>query len=281
MEINENRIDLYDKDNRIKIGLINYGNALLSIEGIEEEIEEIDEISLERNNVKLDFRAKLKSGKILVVKCEKNKIEKETLEKILKYSKEIYYKTRKDVITIIISLFRGKNEYRLNCGYCLKFEPHIFPIKQYDGEGDLEKYKNKVQKEIAFTEGDYNWLISIPEMYFEREISEVVEELCHIIKDGIIPEKYRRKMKTVINLSIDYYIDDEEKKEELKNMLKMDDAFLSEYNILIRDVKNEGIKEGELNNIKSIKEEISKNQEITVDDIVNIIEEKERMLSEK
>jgi hypothetical protein len=60
-------------------------------------------------------------------------------------------------------------------------------------------------------------------------------------------------------------------------MLKMDDAFIPEYNRMLRESK----KEGKVENIQSIKEEISKNPEITADEIFEILEKKERDLTGK
>ena len=57
----------------------------------------------------------------------------------------------------------------------------------------------------------------------------------------------------------------------------MDDAFIPEYNRMLRESK----KEGKVENIQSIKEEISKNPEITADEIFEILEKKERDLTGK
>ncbi|SDA59399.1 hypothetical protein [Methanobrevibacter millerae] len=150
-------------------------------------------------------------------------------------------------------------------------------IKKFDGEKYLNICKKKVEDNELFTSDDCGIIDLIPEMKFNRNMSNVIEELCYVIKDGIIPEENRRELTTIINLSIDYYITDKKKRDELTEMLKMDDAFIPEYNRMIRESK----KEGKIENIQNIKEEISKNPEITADEIFEILEKKERDLTGK
>ena len=267
---NEN-ISYNEKEAEKKIGLHNHGNMLLRHIRIDEEIEEIDTFVFMGKNSKLTFRAKLKSGKILEVKCEREPVGKETLEKLLKNSKELHCQKRKEIITVIFALSKGENKDTLKCDDGLIFNPFLIEIGKFDSEKLLEEYKHKVKKRIPMDQEDCEIINLMPEMHFDRKISDVLEELCYIIKDGRNYNKYKRELITSINLSIDYHVIDEEKKEELKNILKKYDPLIPEYNRIIRDTK----KEGKLNSIRKIRKIIFENPEMTMEELNKVLEQEE------
>ena len=288
-EINKNRINYHNKDTRVKIGLHNHGNMLLRHLNIPEEIktiEDTDLTTLEGKNLKLDFKAKLRSGKRLNVEGESNVVREAALEKTLGYSREVNCHTHDEVISVIIALAEGNNQDTFDKEYCFTFKPFLIEVKSFDGEEYLSRCENKIENKKRFTKDDCGIINLIPEMKFDRNMAEVVEELCYVIKNGDIPQKYRRELTTIINLSIDYYIADKEKRDELTEMMKMDKVIESEYNRVMRISEEKGIekgiekgeKNGELNNIRSMKDEISNNPEITADEIYKILDEKEKIL---
>ena len=292
MKYNQNRINYHNKDTRIKIGLHNHGNMLLKHLNIDEEIEEIEEkdmTTLEGKNLKLDFRAKLKSGKRLDVEGESGVVQNKTLEKTLGYSRELNCQTNEEVISVIIALAEGNNKDVYDGEYCFSFKPFLLEVKKCDGEKILNRYKDKVQNNEEITSEDCGIIDLIPEMRFNRNLSEVIEELCHIIKYGIIPEENRRELTTIMNLNIDYYVVEKRKRDELTEMLKMEEAFLPEYNKMIRKSKKEGIKEGiekgekngKLENIQNIFDEISKNPNMTINDLCNYLKQEQNKLEGK
>ena len=92
MEVNKDRINYHNNDTRIKIGLHNHGNMLLKHIGIDEQIEEIEErdmTTLEGENIKLDFRARLNSGKSLNVEGESDVVRDQALKKNIRIFKRI------------------------------------------------------------------------------------------------------------------------------------------------------------------------------------------------
>ena len=288
IEINKERINYHNKDARIKIGLHNHGNMLLRYLKIPEEIKSIEDTeltTLEGKNMKLDFRAKLKSGKRLNVEGESNVVREPALEKTLGYSREVNCHTHDEVISVIIALAEGNNQKTFDKEYCFTFKPFLVEIKKFDGEKYLIRCKNKIENNEEFTEDDCGIIDLIPEMKFDRKLSEVVEELCYVIKDGRINQKYKRELTTIINLSIDYYITDKKKRNELTEMLKMDKVIESEYNRVLRiteeegieegrkegieEGRKEGIEEGDLKRIDNILDEISKNPEMTMEELTN------------
>ena len=253
---NKNRLNYHNKDTRVKIGLHNHGNLLLKQFNIDDEIKEIEEkdiTTLEGKNLKLDYRAKLLSGKQLNIEGESENVRIKQLRKAFGYSKEVYCQTKEEVISIIIALADGKNQKSYDEEYCTSFRPYLFEAKKYDGEKYLNIYKNKVQNKEFITDDDCAIINLIPEMKFHRDMSEVVTELCEIVKNGIIAEDNQRELITVMNLNIDYFVIDKNQRNKLKEMLKVDDAFLPEYNRIIRlnweEGKAEGIAEGRIEGI--------------------------------
>ena len=258
--INKDRINYHNKDTRIKIGLLNHANLLLMILGIDEEIDYIEEKDLttvEGKNLKLDFRAKLKSGKQLNVEGESGVVQFRQLRKTFNYSKELYCLTKKEVISIIMALAEGNNKRIYDEEYCNTFKPYLLETKKYNGEKYLNIYKDKVENKEYFTQEDCGIIDLIPEMKFNRDMSGVICELCEIVKNGLIPEEYQNELKTIMNLSIDYYVDDESERKRLTEMLKMDDAFESEFNRIIRESKEEG----KINKIRSVLDLIYSNMD--------------------
>ena len=54
--------------------------------------------------------------------------------------------------------------------------------------------------------------------------SIIVEELCNIIKNGIISDENRIKLQSTMWLNIDYYIEDTDKRNELMEMIKVQES---------------------------------------------------------
>ena len=60
----------------------------------------------------------------------------------------------------------------------------------------------------------------IPEMYFEQNMEDVIIELAHLLNKANITKTNKNLLVTIMNLSIDYYIEDKDKRKELMEMLK-------------------------------------------------------------
>ena len=139
--------------------------------------------TLEGKNLKLDFRAKLKSGKVLDVEGESAVVRDPALKKSLRYLIELYCHTGEDVISVIMALAEGNNRKIFDKKDCITFKPYLVEIKKFDGEKYLNICKKKVEDNELFTSDDCGIIDLIPEMKFNRKMTPVIEELCHIIKD--------------------------------------------------------------------------------------------------
>lgn len=54
--------------------------------------------------------------------------------------------------------------------------------------------------------------------------SIIVEQLCNIIKNGKISDKNRIKLQSTMWLNIDYYVKDKDKRNELMEMIKVQES---------------------------------------------------------
>lgn len=97
LNLNRDRINYHNKDTRIKLSIQNHADFLLKILHIQDKVVlvlEKDMTTTEGKNFKLDFKAELKSRKILDVEGESKIIRDEQLKKSLGYRDEIYCKEK-------------------------------------------------------------------------------------------------------------------------------------------------------------------------------------------
>lgn len=148
----------------------------------------------------------------------------------------------------MISLSKGNNQRTYKSDYRIIFEPYLIEIKNFDGEEYLNNYKNKVENNDVFTQDECAEFEMIPELYFEQNMEDVIIELAHLLNKANITKTNKNLLVTIMNLSIDYYIEDKDKRKELMGMLKMEEAYKSQYDKLIdcaiEEGEDRGIKKG-------------------------------------
>jgi len=118
--------------------------------------------------------------------------------------------------------------------------------------------------------------------------SIIVEQLCNIIKNGKISDKNRIKLQSTMWLNIDYYVKDKDKRNELMEMIKVqesqDQDFFNWQEEFANHIEEQGIKKGREEGIEKgrndiIKklletmspEEVSKTLEIPLNEIKIVI----------
>ena len=225
----------------------NHANFILKHLEINDSVKRIlekDLTTIEGRNLKLDFRAELTSGRILDIEGESDVLRDKQLKKSLGYLKENYSQEGKQTITIIIALAEGNHKRIYDKEPCIDFKPYIIEIKKYNGEQYLNIFKNKVQDKEIFSDNDCAIFEMLPEMKFNRDMNDVIDEAAHVLKDAIIPTDNKNSLITIMNLSIDYYVDDEDQRDELRGLLKMDEAFDSEFDRMMDESEQNGIKQG-------------------------------------
>ena len=78
----------------------------------------------------------------------------------------------------------------------------------------------------------------------QKDRNGVIDETVHVLKDTVIPISNKNLLITIMNLSIDYYVDDEDHRNEFRRLLKMSEVFDSEFDRMMDESEQKGIKIG-------------------------------------
>ena len=225
--------------------------------GIDEEIVELKPIEYvtmkKTNGLKifnnfLDHYALTKSGKVILFKLKKDPIRKKDLKQACQYSRIIYCKEKKDVITIIITISKmGKMaEYTyLNNTY----HPRIIKTKTINKQKELKLIRDKFKNNKMLTLMDCALIITLPLFDLKESEAKIVREMCEMINKhkNIIPDDETEGIIMGMYLNIIEYLDEDEQ-EKYKEMI---DLTTVEKGV-IATLKEEGKREyiqGIINNI--------------------------------
>lgn len=102
-------------------------------------------------------------------------------------------------------------------------------MKKFNGDKYLNNIKKKFNSKKELTIHDCAIIEYIPNMKNSKDTAIVVEELCNIIKNGIISQENRITLQATMWLNIDYYIENQEKREELMGMIDVVKSQESEF----------------------------------------------------
>lgn len=250
-----------NRDLFLKMCFLYYLRHILNVLGIDEEIEDVlptELITLNRNG-KLrifddlhDFRVITKSGKIIIFEFKKNTLRKDDLKQVYNYYKHTYCKEKTDVIAIIIVISKeGKiTEYN---ELDITYHPKIVKTKKINKQKDLKNIRNKFENNSILTTMECSLLISFPLFELKESEAEIVEEICHKIKEKkhCIPKDELDSITLGMYLNIVEYIDPE-KHEELMEMINMEGRTKGVFEQWREEQKNKGINQGERNIIREL-----------------------------
>ena len=159
-----------------------------------------------------------------------------------------------ETVTVIIALAEGNHQTYYDKEPGIIFVPHIIEIKKYGGEQYLNIFKDKVRDKGIFSDNDCTIFEMLPEMKFDRDMNDVIDETVYVLKDAVIPIGNKNSLITIMNLSIDYYVDDEDHRNELRRLLKMDDVFDSEFDRMMDESERNGIEQGKNERMEEVME---------------------------
>ena len=266
--------EVRNRDLFFKICFMYFLIHILRILGIKEEIQEIlptEVISMEiRERIKifdnfLDFAVLTKSGKIMVFEFKKNPITTKDIKQVYDYCDRVHCKKKRDVIAIIIvvsKMGKIKDYTKLD----ITFHPKIYKTKNISKKKDLKIMRKKFKLNKKLTSEECSLLVAMPLFEFDELESDVVEEFCSYIDeksdcicqdeiDGIIMGMY---------LNILEYIDDEDKREELMELIGVTEEVEGVFAQLRKEAKEE-VKEEVINEVKE--EVINEVKEEVIDEV--------------
>lgn len=249
-----------NRDLFLKLCFMYFLNNVLTVLGIDEEIEDIlpTELITMNKNGKLrifddlnDFRVLTKSGKIIIFEFKKNILRKNDLKQVYNYYKHTYCKEKTDVIAIIIVISKeGKiKEYQ---ELDITYHPRIIKTKTINKQEDLKIIRNKFEHNIILTPMECSLIITLPLFELNESESEIVEEMCQKIHNKItcIPEEKLDEILMGMYLNILEYAN-LEKQEKLMEMIEMATRTEGVFAKMKREErnigKNNGITQGERN----------------------------------
>ena len=249
-----------NRDLFLKLCFMYFLNNVLTVLGIDEEIEDIlpTELITMNKNGKLrifddlnDFRLLTKWGKIIIFEFKKNILRKNDLKQVYNYYKHTYCKEKTDVIAIIIVISKeGKiKEYQ---ELDITYHPRIIKTKSITKQEDLKIIRNKFEHNIILTPMECSLIITLPLFELNESESEIVEEMCQKIHNKItcIPEEKLDEILMGMYLNILEYAN-LEKQEKLMEMIEMATRTEGVFAKMKREErnigKNNGITQGERN----------------------------------
>ena len=228
---NEERIVFHNRDIKVKISLINHVQYFLDFNGIDETVIRLlptEFIDKKFSNLRMDFLVECESGNIYLIEGETSSVDNDTMDKIWKYVKELICKYENDIYGIIIALSKNNKSALKEMG-SIKFQPLLCEMKKFNGDEYLNKIKNKFKSKKELTIEDCAVIENIPDMKNSQREEIVVEQLCEIIKDGIISDENRIRLQATMWLNIDYYVKDSEKRKDLMEMIKVEESQDEEF----------------------------------------------------
>lgn len=232
-----------------KICFIYFINHILKILNIDEEIEDVkpnEYITINRkdrfnilNNFP-DYIGITKSGKLIIFEFKKSMLRRRDLKQVYNYYRQVYCKEKKDTIAIIIVISKeGKiTEYN---EYDVTYHPRIIKTKQINKQKDLKIIRDKFKNNIMLSSLECSLLITFPLFELSESESEIVEEMCLMIKNksNCIPREEFEGIILGMYLNIIEYIDDN-KQDKLIEMIDMSEK----TGWVIADFKRECMEEG-------------------------------------
>ena len=247
---NKDRQVFHNRDIKVKISLINHVQYFFNIQGIDEKVIQLlptEFIDKNYSNLRMDFLVQCKSGNIYNIEGETQSVNDQTINKAWKYIKELMCKYENDVYSIIIALSE-KNKMPIKDIGSIKFQAKLCEMKKFNGDEYLNNIKKKFKNGKELTIQDCAIIENIPDMKNSQKESIIVEQLCNIIKNGKISDKNRIKLQSTMWLNIDYYVKDKDKRNELMEMIKVqesqDQDFFNWQEEFANHIEEQGIKKG-------------------------------------
>ncbi|MDO5827493.1 MAG: hypothetical protein Q4Q19_04460 [Methanobrevibacter sp.] len=202
------------------------------------------------NSKVLDKLAKVLRNFLIDFEPHSSRINIQALLNFEQYQMLTRAKYNMEVKTVIISLFGHEKDFKLkNHAVFKRLTPDIIWFKDEDEKKYLKEIKCKIENKEEFSVYDAFNLILLHLMADENE-EVLFEETCLLTNEAIINDDLLDLIKVCQTWFLDETVKDENRKNRIKELLKMSDYVPS---ILIETRKEgleEGIKKGESIGIK-------------------------------
>ncbi|MFT8352298.1 DUF4351 domain-containing protein [Clostridium saccharoperbutylacetonicum] len=130
----------------------------------------------------MDYLFYTENGEYLYFEFQTTK-KKDDISRFLYYDVSLYYKSKKNISTIIVYSSEIEDAItHLNCG-TIKYGVKAFYMKNFDGDCNLEDIRYKVENNIELTKKDIITLSFIPPMSSKKNKSDITLESIEIAKN--------------------------------------------------------------------------------------------------
>ena len=192
------------------------------------------------NRKVLDKLAKVLSNFLIDFEPHSSRINIQALLNFEQYQMLTRAKYNMEVKTVIISLFGHEKDFKLkNHAVFKRLTPDIIWFKDEDEKKYLKEIKSKIENKEEFSVYDAFNLILLHLMADENE-EVLFEETCLLTNEAVINEDLLDLIKVCQTWFLDETVKDENRKNRIKELLKMSDYVPS---ILI-ETRKEGLEEG-------------------------------------
>ena len=216
-----------NRDEFIKISILNYGNTFLEIIGRYERIVRVlptEIININLENKFTDIRGLTEDDEVIIIEGHINKLERHHLERYYGYHKDTGCDYSKEVKLIIVCLSGGDNIKKIMVEENICFKPQVVELKKIDGNKYLDRLRKKFKYNIELDHRDCALLVHLPLFSLDISEKEYIHEICGYIKEyDCIPEEEKNAIIPAMYLNIEHYIESEYEQEKLLeavNLLK-------------------------------------------------------------
>ena len=230
-------------------------------------------ITLDKRNLRMDVVYYTSDNVINNIENQSTLVDEEKLEAIAEYAKFLLIHNNALVNSYIISKVDPKDCLKeikltetliLRPGYLYKAEDELLEL--------LNTIKDKIKSNEVLSRRQTVALAMIPTLAQDNIAEEVTEDVCNLIdKDRTIDYSVKREICFIVDIMIDRNILDEEKKEDLREVLKMEEK----KSLLQKFLEQETKEKDDL--IKNMGNELQNKDEV-IRDKDHVIRDKENEL---
>ena len=242
-----------NRDLHFKVSFMYLVMFILEFFDIDEEIVEIlptEEITIKAGKkVSLfhdfnDMKLLTRSGKILLFEFKKYNVLTADLKQLYEYWSRLSCKYEQEIIPFLITISK-KGSINFYKNKILKFFPPIFRTKLHNQEKYLNMIRDKLNNNKHLTLKESAFLSIAPIFEVGCDEGELVEEICHYIKNKkeYINSKVYEGLIIGMYLNIIEYVD-EDKQENLMEMIDLMPTLTGEFGKIRQDARDEGLTQG-------------------------------------
>ena len=216
-----------NRDEFLKISVLNYGNTFLELIGRCEKIVRVLPTEIINSNLEnkfTDIRGLTEDGDVIIIEGHTRKLERHHLERYYGYYKDTGCDYSKEVKLIIVCLYGGDNIKKIMAEENICFKPQVVELKKIDGNKYLERLRKKFKYNIELDHMDCALLVHLPLFSLDISEREYLHEICGYIKEyDCIPEEEKNAIIPAMYLNIEHFIESEYEQEKLLeavNLLK-------------------------------------------------------------